>query len=161
MKLSFVMMNLLKFLPKTDIYTNIRLSNHLATVEHIIPRRFFISTKHSNDILNLAYTQKYINSMRSDLKYGDLILSKNHHLQPIMNNNTIAGHIDRRRRVFYPGKGADKGLIARSITEMVYKYPYLYCYLNDIVDNPETLWKWTDENPYPSIFEICRNSYSP
>lgn len=159
MKLLFVMMNLLKYVPKIDIYTKTLLDQSVFTQEHIIPRRFFNNQKHANDIFNLAPTHLKINYMRSDLKFGNIDMIQPHNLTQILIPNTTVAYIDRKKRIFYPTNIADKGLIARSIIEMLYKYPYLYTYIYDLVDNPETLWKWTSEHPNPSIFEKSRNEY--
>ena len=155
-----MMVNLLRFLPKIDIYTKVGLHPSVFTQEHIIPKRFFISKKHADDLLNLAPTHKYLNGLRSDLKYGNLKNKTNYdHLSTISKNKSIIAYIDRKKRIFYPTIIADKGLIARSLINMFYKYPYLYCYIDEIVDDPETIWRWSHDNPIPSLFEISRNNY--
>jgi endonuclease I len=152
------MMNLLKCFPKIDIYTKTLLKPSVFTQEHIIPKRFFDNPKHANDLFNLAPTHLKINYMRSDLKFGNIDMIQPHNLTQILIPNPVA-YIDRKKRIFYPTIIADKGLIARSIIEMLYKYPYLYTYIYDIIDHPETLWKWTHDHPNPSIFEKSRNEY--
>lgn len=148
MRIITFVMNLL-WLPKIDIYTGLHLSRSRFSKEHIIPQRFFPHKKDADDLLNLAPADRFINSMRCDLRFG---YQKEEHIP-------YPFYIDRKKRTFFPSILADKGLISRSIIEMLHKYPYLYCYLNDIVDNTDTLWKWSNENPEPSTFEKARNEY--
>lgn len=160
---TFIVMNILSSLPKIDIYTGLRLKPSHFSQEHIIPKRFFPNRTHSDDILNLAPCDRQINMARSDLKFGEcpLLINSTHTILKLLHVNNLTnpiGAIDQRRRTFYPLSYSDKGLIARSIIKMLYKYPYLYCHLHDIIDT-DTLWKWYSENPILSIYEQERNLY--
>jgi len=165
-------------LPKSDIYNQQIL--YQPSIEHIIPRRLFYHKKDANDLLNLSFCDRHTNSKRSDYKYGDYhsiptIFQEKEWVKPVMNiprvyypkkedhleldrdlKINISGYINPQKRIFYPYQCADFGLISRSIVAMLSKYPYLYDNLNEIIENPNLLSKWSE---YPiSEFEEQRNA---
>jgi len=135
-------------LPYYNVYNpNIILQSKNMSIEHIIPKRLFNNKKHAHDILNLVSCDKYCNSFRSDYRYGD-----------IASEDMICieyGCISRTHRIFMPSRMADYGLLSRSIISMLHKYPYLYTKLDQIVQYPYLLDKWSN---YPiSEYENKRN----
>lgn len=144
-------------IPHIDVYTGGILTKKAYSVEHIIPRRMFVDKSHANDPINLVPCDIKVNRLRSDYKYGtdpNLLFYPSENI-PILNaKKEFAGSMNRKRRIFYPSVSADKGLISRSIIGMLYKYPYLYRNLNDIVDSPNILFEWSLYPP--STFEIER-----
>lgn len=144
-------------LPHIDVYSGQLLSKKAYSIEHIIPKRMFINPSHANDPINLVPCDIKVNRLRSDYKFGtdpNLTFHPSENI-PVLNiKDEFVGSINRKRRIFYPSVTADKGLLSRSIMGMLYKYPYLYRNLNDIVDSPNILFEWS---LYPlSSFEIER-----
>lgn len=139
---------LLSKLPKTDVYSGRHLCKGHFSREHIVPRRFFVNKKHADDPINIVPGDRHINSVRSDYRFG-FPHKNNIHDQDsvqVMNHKCeICGYINKRRRTFYPVERADVGILGRSITTMLEKYPYLYNHLLEIVDDPKTLHRWSCE----------------
>jgi hypothetical protein len=118
-----------------------------------------VSDDHAHDLRNIAYCDRTINSYRSDLKLGDEDNDRyrqhenwDNHVVPMHQG----GEIDYKKRIYYPSNFADKGLLARSITRLLFRYPYLYSYLHEIIDYPETLAKWSSEYQEHSTYEKWR-----
>ena len=150
---------LISHLPPIDVYTGLHLSKKHFSVEHIIPKRLFHERSHANDLINLAPCDRSTNHRRSDYRYGELDADvSNEHDLLLSSRQEVAGFVNRRRRTFYPSTNADKGLISRSIIQLLHKYPYLYANLFDIVDHPNTLSKWSSQHP-PSFYEEQRELY--
>jgi len=157
-------------LPPIDVYTGNHLSKKAYSVEHLIPRRIFRNIEHANDLLNIVPCDGKVNQLRADYRFGDLdnlFLNENvakqlklkdrHFFLAKDRSGTVSGLVHRRLRTFYPSFDADKGLIGRSIIKMLTKYPYLYGYLDEIVDNPVTLSRWV---MYPKTeFEMMRDEF--
>lgn len=159
-------------LPSINIYNNLILKDTHRSLEHIIPQRIFKKSSHANNIHNLAFTDKKTNSLRRDFKFGDIhtIINPNDYqinenlfyelisddYQAIYDyNNTFTGFISPSRRIFYPHYNDNLGLISRSIIQMLYSYPYLYSYLNEIITEPILIHKWNQFSP--TLFEMERN----
>jgi endonuclease I len=137
-------------LPKYNIYNN-QIIKSKSTIEHIIPRRLFYDKRHSHDLINISFCDKSTNSNRSDFKFGDYHnlnsnIIKSHGIRTILDEDSkkINGFVDNHKRIFYPYKNADFGLISRSIMDMLSKYPYLYENLNEIIESPVLLSKWSE-----------------
>lgn len=151
---------LISHLPKIDLYTGNYLSKKQYSVEHIIPKRFFQERSHANDLLNLAPCDRMTNQLRSDYRYGHVtteIMQENDCMILKSQRDEVSGFLHRRRRTFYPSIHADRGLISRSIIQLLHRYPYLYAYLDDIVDRPDTLWQWSSYAT--SFYEQQRDLY--
>lgn len=130
-------------LPLHDIYSRNTSMNQI-TVEHIIPKKYFLNEKHANTYSNLAFTDIKNNQLRADYAFG--------YFNPY--NITTINH---KTRTYYPSENADRGLIARSCIKMFTKYPYLYEHFNEIIKDPILLKLWCQ---YPvSLFEYQRNIY--
>ena len=152
---------LITHLPAIDVYTGSYLSKKHFSLEHMIPKRFFHERAHANDLLNLVPCDRKVNQLRSDYRYGTLTEHVVHDKDSIVlttGRNEVSGYLSRRHRTFYPATEADCGLIGRSIIRLLYKYPYLYSYLDDIIDRPDTLWRWSCF-PTTSFFEDQRELY--
>lgn len=149
-----------KSLPPIDVYTGTYLGKKHVSKEHVIPRRYFLSKEHANDILNIVPCDRYVNGMRSDFKFGFLYYDNidDHHLMEVYNyQNELSGYVNKRTRTFYPGGDADFGLLGRSIVELLKKYPYLYRSLPEIVESPTVISIWCT---YPvSEFENLRKHH--
>lgn len=135
-----------------DVYSGRLLhSKRNISVEHIIPRKFFIKD-HADDPRNIAFCDRTINSYRSDLKLGEQDYNDATDWDIVTVPLPYGGEINNKKRVYYPSGLADKGLLARSIIRMLFRYPYLYSYLDEIIDTPETLAQWSshyaDKSPY-------------
>jgi hypothetical protein len=171
--LSMVSKNKFLKLPPINIYNNVIIKDNHRSIEHIIPQRIFKKSSHTNNIHNLAFTDKKTNSLRRDFKFGDIhtIINENNKINQDLfyelisddyeaiydYNNTFTGFISPSRRIFYPRYNENLGLLSRSIIKMLYLYPYLYSYLNEIVTEPILIHKW---NQLPlSKFEIERNKF--
>jgi endonuclease I len=132
-----------------------------SSVEHIIPRRLFYNKQNANNIFNLAFCDSLTNSKRSDYKFGDYETIDMYYVQqkliiPIKDTESklINGFVDSHKRIYYPYKYADFGLISRSILYMLYTYPELYSNLNEIITDPAILEKW---NKFPILdYELKR-----
>lgn len=148
----------LRSLPPIDAYSGRRLNNKHFSCEHVIPKRHFLSRAHANDLLNLVPCDRHINNLRSDYKYGHPHAEHIQHpsCKKIYNQHLdFCGFINTQSRTYYPPLDADLGMLGRSIKQLLFKYPYLYHNLLDIVDSPSTLAIWC---MYPvSDFEIARN----
>lgn len=133
-------------LPRVDVYSGGMLSQKSYSVEHIIPKRMFIDKTHADDPLNIVPCDLKVNQLRSDYKYGtdpNLVFHPSENIPIFNGKKEFSGSINRKLRTFYPPISADKGLISRSIISMLYKYPYLYRCLNDIIDSPTLLFEWS------------------
>lgn len=142
--------NIVLLLPMIDIYTGERLTQKYCSKEHIIPRRLFLDKIDSNHHLNIAYCDQYVNNIRSDYRFGYF---QKHMLQdptyiPLFSssNSILAGLINRQKRTFYPYYHANTNLIAQSCIKMLSVYPYLYNYLDQIIESPSLLYLWLKKN---------------
>lgn len=99
--------------------------NHLSN-EHIYPK-CFLHTIHTNDFHNIFRASKSINNIRSNYMYSDI---KNITWEYINNGN----YISHKHKLFKP-RDEDKGIIARAILYMKYKYNYNLLMNNNILYN--------------------------
>jgi hypothetical protein len=156
-KMSSTIMMSRVYIPRIDIYNGITLSKKISSIEHIIPKKFFNNKEDANDLLNLGHCHVYINNCRSDYKYGLLKNNNNNNNTKCIytpNQNISSGSIDTKKRIFYLNENADIGLISRSCLSMLYKYPYLYKYIDDIIHDKELL---EIGSKYPKLeYEIWR-----
>jgi len=122
------------------------------SIEHIIPKRLFVNRHDAEDPMNKAFCDPYTNSMRSDFRFGDisrvcspdLILPTHDDYRPLYDKKgNFTGLISRSRRVFYPSFTCDYRHLSSSILHMLYHYPYLYSYMDQIVCEPGLLHTWT------------------
>lgn len=150
--------------PIVDVYTQspIGLKEDDISVEHIIPRRIWkgagLPSDAMNNIYNLVPCDRQVNRIRSDYRYGRFCMEDVS--KPIVydKRHRIAGYIDHGMRVFYPHPNrSDTGLLGRSIVQLLYRYPVLYRYFYDIVQDPECLSEWTT-HPQSSL-EMYREMY--
>ena len=134
-------------LSRWNIY-NVRQPIVEFSIEHIIPKKWFLHREDSHDLYNLASCERDWNSNRSDYRYGKGKLSY---------EKRKAGRFYHMERMFFPSKHADFGLIARSILAMLEKYPYLRDILDDIIDPSCLLYEWARFPIYP--YELQRNAW--
>lgn len=133
-------------LPNIDVYTGELLKKKDFSKEHLIPKKFFRHGRDANNPWNIVPCHKYINNKRSDYKYGELFIKDPEQLydiEPIyLKNNLIAGVINKKQRIFYPPLSSYKGMIARNSLILLNKYPYLYDYLSEIIEEPWIFEVW-------------------
>ena len=97
------------------------------SLEHIYPKHL-LNPNHYNDYHNIFKASKELNNARSNYVFSDNINIK---WQKIKDDNYISNNY----KLFMP-REKDRGIIARSILYMRYKYNYRI-----IMDN-ETIIKW-------------------
>lgn len=145
--------HLLQHLPWTDVYTNRTLDKSDLSVEHIVPRRFFSRRRDADCIDNLAFTSKHINQMRSDLAFHELKIQPN-----TTSHNCTDYVISRTARTFAPTHPqALKGLLARSIVNVVQSNPELRPLVPQLVTDMELLRLWSKTGERSSPFERARD----
>lgn len=102
--------------------------NHCPmSIEHIYPK-CFLKKDHFDDFHNMFKASKYINNIRSNYMYSDL---QNITWQYAYNNNYVC----HKYKLFNP-RDIDKGIIARAILYMNYKYNY------KLLVNKQILFNW-------------------
>jgi endonuclease I len=111
------------------------------SIEHIYPR-CYLKKDHHNDFHNTFIACKSINNIRSNYMYSDI---KNITWKHIGYNN----YISHEYKLFNP-RDDDKGIIARAILYMIYKYNY------KILMDKVILYNWCLNNE-PSIKEEFHN----
>lgn len=139
----------------TNIYHGGRLSPQEKSIEHIIPRRLFVNRRHAEDPMNKDFCDRHTNTMRSDYRFGDIasicdpdgrLLIKNDDYQSITDRRCVlTGYISRSRRIFYPSHTCNHRRLSSSILHMLFHYPYLYAYLDQIVCDPVLLSRWSED----------------
>ena len=97
------------------------------SIEHIYPK-CFLNHRHTNDFHNTFRASKNINNLRSNYMYSDV---KNITWDHINNGN----YISHKHKLFKP-RDIDKGVIARAILYMKYKYNY------NLLMNKNMLYNW-------------------
>lgn len=96
------------------------------SIEHIYPKCFLIQN-HYNDFHNTFRANKVINNIRSNYMFSDI---KNISWLYVGNDN----YISHKHKLFNP-RDIDKGIIARAILYMNYKYNYKFLMNKDILYN--------------------------
>ena len=111
------------------------------SIEHIYPKCFLHHT-HTNDFHNTYRASKTINNIRSNYMYSDI---KNITWEYVDNDN----YISHKHKLFKP-RDIDKGVIARAILYMKYKYNY------NLLMNKNILYDWCIKYE-PTIKEQLHN----
>jgi endonuclease I len=109
--------------------------------EHIYPK-CFLNKDHYHEFHNIFRASKSINNIRSNYMFSD---KKNIIWEPINKDN----YISHKHKLFNP-RNIDKGIIARAILYMNYKYEY------DLLVNKEMLYDWCLKYE-PTIHEKLHN----
>ena len=143
-------------------------SRRCWSTEHIIPKRLFVNASHASHPLNLVPCDRFTNKMRVDLRLGDPETYSHVWNVSYPNNNITfvpeslvslvddpkcflvidgngipSGVIDRIQRVFYPCQNTDMKLVCQCIVAMLFLYPYLYACLDQMVEHPSLLQKYS------------------
>lgn len=109
--------------------------------EHIYPK-CFLNKKHYYEFHNIFRASKGINNIRSNYMFSDL---KNISWTAINKDN----YISHKHKLFNP-RNIDKGIIARAILYMNYKYNY------KLFVNKHILYNWCLKYE-PTIYEKLHN----
>ena len=136
--IKFIIINLL-YCMKYCLSSNYILKNNILlptlyndkccsmSIEHIYPK-CFLHQRHANDFHNTFRASKSINNLRSNYMFSD---EKNIIWEHINNGN----YISHKHKLFNP-RDSDKGIIARAILYMKYKYNY------NLIINKNMLYNW-------------------
>jgi hypothetical protein len=149
-----------------DVYTGELLTKKTFSAEHIIPRRWLQTREQKKDPINIVYTHRRINSLRSDFKYGswESLNVTSRGTQPLLithalkeggvllpskyktiiapSSTRIAGWIDSHRRVFYPYMFSNRTILALACVGMIRKYPSLRDIVHHHVCDMDLLRSW-------------------
>jgi len=132
------------------IYTY--LNSNKFNFEHVYPKSF-MNKQHYNDMHNIFKCDIYINNVRSNYKYIDKTDREfklyNHTFKQLYTSNN---YVNSKLNLFVPDD-ASKGLIARAIMYMSYKYNYDY---KKIIDY-DNLIEWCFKYP-PTKQEYIHNN---
>lgn len=130
--------------------------NYLKTtkynLEHVYPK-CYMNKQHYNDMHNIFKSDIYINNVRSNYKYID-----NNDIEFTMYNHnfkqlyTSKNYVNSKLSLFVPDDES-KGIIARAIMYMSYRYNYDY---RKVIDN-YNLIDWCFKYP-PTKLEYCHNN---
>jgi len=125
------------------------------TVEHVVPKCLFDLRREANVYHNLVPCDLLTNRGRRNYRIGDPQMLadvfedlRNGGVAPRQyrvvrdHEEEVSGLVDRG--TFYPSPEADMGLIVRSVVQTLQSSPYLYRYLDKIVDHESTLAKYYD-----------------
>jgi hypothetical protein len=111
------------------------------SIEHIYPK-CYLNKDHFYDFHNTFRASKCINNIRSNYMYSDI---KNITWEYVNNDN----YISHKYKLFNP-RDIDKGIIARAILYMNYKYDY------KLLVNKQILFNWCLKHE-PTIKEQLHN----
>lgn len=117
--------------------------NDYMSLEHIYPKHL-LNVEHYNDYHNIFSASKKINNLRSNYVFCD-----NKHIKwdiGIDNN-----YISNKYKLFMP-REKDRGIIARTMLYMTYKYNY------NIIMDKNTLYNWCLDYK-PNMNEYLHNLY--
>jgi len=132
------------------IYTYLK--SHKFNLEHVYPKSY-MNKQHYNDMHNIFKSDIYINNVRSNYKYIDNDDKEfklyNHNFKQLY---TSDNYVNSKLNLFVPDD-ASKGLIARAIMYMSYKYNYDY---KKVIDS-DNLINWCFKYP-PTKNEYCHNN---
>ena len=132
------------------IYTYLKSSKF--NLEHVYPK-CYMNKQHYNDMHNIFKSDIYINNVRSNYKYIDnddkVFKLYNHGFKKLY---TSDNYVNSKFGLFVPDD-ASKGLIARAIMYMSYKYKYDY---RKVIDT-DNLINWCFKYP-PSKLEYTHNN---
>jgi len=132
------------------IYTY--LSSNKFNFEHVYPK-CYMNKKHRNDMHNIFKSDIYINNVRSNYKYIDHndreFKLYNHSFEQLYKTDN---YVSSKLALFVPDNNS-KGLIARTIMYMTYKYNYDYKKVIDI----DNLINWYFKYP-PTKYEYAHNN---
>ena len=117
--------------------------SEIMSIEHVYPK-CFLKELHNNDFHNTFRASKFINNLRSNYMFSDI---KNISWIHVSNDN----YISHKYKLFNP-RNTDKGIIARAILYMNYKYDYKIIMCKDII------YKWCI-NYEPTFKEKLHNFY--
>tara|TARA_B000000475_G_scaffold268949_1_gene262212 strand:- start:251 stop:916 length:666 start_codon:yes stop_codon:yes gene_type:complete len=124
------------YIDKENINNRILTNEHIFPISHMKKNNKFDNYKYAkNDMHNLFKTTEKLNSIRSNYKFTDIeneCLNENWRI--LENNN----YINNKKKLFIPANNS-KGIIARAILHMSYKYNYK---IEKIIDL-NILIKWT------------------
>lgn len=132
------------------IYTYLKSSKY--NLEHVFPK-CYIHKQHYNDMHNIFKSDIYINNARSNYKYidknDDEFKYHNINFKQLYDSNN---YVNSKLSLFIPDNNS-KGLIARAIMYMSYKYNYDY---KKIIDS-DNLINWCFKYP-PTKQEYYHNN---
>ena len=125
------------------IFPTLYSRNDLMSLEHIYPKHL-LNISDYNDYHNIYSASKKINNLRSNYIFCD---NKNIKWDIKIDNN----YISNKHKLFMP-REKDRGIIARSMLYMTYKYNY------SIIMNKKTICNWCLKYE-PNINEKLHNLY--
>lgn len=120
------------------------------TCEHVIPQSF-IKNKHiANDLPNLILLPAFINNARSNFKYGQQLqnVTKKIACQNCTKQCANISYISKdKNQTHFTPPAMYKGIIARAVLQMIFKYPHTVSLVNCSVLDIHTAYNWHIQHP--------------